>query len=394
MGCTNEPVLFGGSVMKHRLIHVINNLETGGAETMLLRLMQMIDRSRFDPVIITMIEPGSLGPSFDELGIEMHALGARPGRVSPRILLKLRRLMCSLRPDLIQSWLYHSNLAAFLARSLHDSRIPIAWNIRHSVDDIGNEPWLTRQVIRAGARFSRRVSGVVFNSETSFNQHLQLGFSAPKQLVIPNGFDLSVFRPIADARGLLVKKLGLESNAFLVGLAARYHPMKGHERLAAACARLASRGIDVQLLFAGRGCEPGSSLETLRESTGIGTRLHLLGEQRPLAPFLSALDALAISSNWGEAFPNVLAEAMACEVACVATDVGDASTILGDSGRIVQPGDTDALFQAVADLHALGPEQRAALGAAGRNRIQDRYDLKSISGRYDEFWTGLVSIPS
>lgn len=393
MESTNEPVLSGGSVMKHRLIHVINNLETGGAETMLLRLMQSIDRSRFDPVIVTMIEPGSLGPSFAELGIELHALGAKPGRISPRILFKLRSLIRSLHPNLIQSWLYHSNLAAFLARSLRGTHAPLAWSIRHSIYDLGNEPWLTRQVIRAGARCSSRVSGIVFNSQTSLEQHQRFGFQAPKQVVIPNGFDLSEFRPLEGARNKFISTLGLKQDSFLVGHAGRYHHIKDHALLAESCARLVERGIDVQLLCAGRGCEPGGALESLKSSSGLGPRLHMLGEQRPLAPFLSGLDCLVMSSK-SEAFPNVLAEAMATGVACISTDVGDARLILGDPERLVPPGNPEILAEALVGLHSLGPEARSRLGSEGRQRVEAHFDLQRVSDLYQEFWSDLASARS
>ena len=380
----------GGQPQKKRILHIINDLNVGGAETMLLRLMQTVDRSRFDPVIITMIESGELGPQFEALGIEMHALGARPGRISPRILFKMRSLIRSIRPDLIQSWLYHSNLAAFLASSLYGPRVPLAWSIRHSLYDLGYEPWLTRQVIRVGARCSSRVSGIIFNSQTSLEQHHQFGFNARKHMVIPNGFDLSEFSPNSGARDELVSRLGLNPNSFLVGHAGRYHHIKDHALLAKSCARLVERGIDVQLLCAGRGCEAGGALEALKESTGLGPRLHLLGEQRPLAPFLSGLDCLALSSK-SEAFPNVLAETMATGVACISTDVGDARLILGDSARIVPPNDPEQFTTALAGLHSLGTEGRHRLGTAGRERIQEHFELQAVSDRYQDFWTDLLS---
>jgi glycosyltransferase involved in cell wall biosynthesis len=376
--------------MKHRILQVINNLETGGAETMLLRLMECLDRDRFDPVIVTMIEPGSLAPRFRELGIEIHALGAKPGRISPGVLMRLRRMVLGLEPDLIQSWLYHSNLAVFLARALQRRSVPLCWNIRHSVDDIQNEPWLTRQVIRAGARFSHRVSAVVFNSQRSFAQHQGLGFSCPRQEVVPNGFDLDSFKPDGFARKHVLMRLGLDDSVHLVGLAGRQHPMKNHHGLAEICSDLVSNDLDIHLLFAGRGCDSGGALDPLCGLPGMSDRIHLMGEQRPLAPFLNSLDCLVVPSLWGEAFPNVLAEAMACGIPCVTNDVGDASEILGDQSRVCPPGDSEALSAALRRVLLMSSEDRASLGRDGRTRISERYELRSITHRYERLWEELI----
>ena len=368
---------------------MINNLETGGAETMLLRLMEHVDRDRFEPVVVTLIDSGDLVKQFNELGIEVHALGATPGRLSPAVLLRLSKVIRGIRPHIIQSWLYHSNLATFLALALSRKRIPICWNIRHSVDDIRNEPWLTRQVIRAGARFSRKASAVVFNSARSLGQHEALGFSAPRQTVIPNGFDLEDFKPVSNARQELLESLEISDSAFLVGLAGRLHPMKNHEGLAGVVSDLVAEGIDVHLLFAGRGCEEDGSLGGLAKFAGLQGRLHLLGERRPLAPFLSSLDCLVVASLWGEAFPNVLAEAMACATPCVTTDVGDAGAIIDDTQRMCRPGDPEALKSVLRRVLLMAPEERASLAASGRERISREYDVRSITRDYEQLWTEL-----
>ena len=371
-----------------RLVHVINNLQTGGAETTLLRLMERVDRDRFQPAVIAMIGEGTIGPQLRELDIPVVALGAARRRPSLRTFLGVRRHLKALRPDVIQAWMYHSNLAAFLARRGLPGQPSLAWNIRHSLNDWKNEPWLTRKVIKAGARRSPRVEAVIANSHLSMSQHEAIGYRSARNEVIPNGFDLELIRPVAGAKATLLKELGLEDGSMLIGCAGRFHQVKDQAMLASAVRKIAETGLDAHLVLVGRGCETGGPAEKLRD--GLGSRLHLLGERRPLAPILSGLDCLAISSR-GEGFPNVLAEAMACETPCVTTDVGDAADILGDPDRVVPVGDVQAMAEAINSVLAQPESSREAMGREGRERIASRYAIDQVITSYESLWSDLAT---
>jgi glycosyltransferase involved in cell wall biosynthesis len=372
-----------------RITHVINNLQTGGAEMTLLRLMERLDRTRFEPSVIAMIGEGTIGPRLRDLDVPVVALGAARRRISVGTLLGVRRRLHSSRPDIIQSWMYHSNLAAYLARFGGLRRTPLAWNIRHSLHYYDSEPWLTRKVIRACARRSARVDAVIVNSTVSMKQHQEFGYRCPRSEVIPNGFDLEALRPVAGARERLRSELGIPRGALLVGCAGRYHPVKDHASVAASVQRLVEGGADVHLAVVGRGCEAGGEAEELRTASRLGDRIHLLPERNPLAPFLSGLDAFVVGSR-SEGFPNVLAEAMACEVPCVTTDVGDAAKILGDERRVIPPGDVDRMSHALQEVLDGSEGERRESGVAARKRILDRYSIEDITRRYEALWSDLA----
>ena len=115
-----------------------------------------------------------------------------------------------------------------------------------------------------------------------------------------------------------------------------------------------------------------------------------LGRRRDVGPLYAALDTAMLSSAFGERFPNVLAEAMACGVPCVATDVGDGASIVGDTGLVVPPCDAEALAAGWERLRREGSEGRAARGAAARQRVTDRYALAAMIEAYGALYRELV----
>ncbi len=372
-----------------RIAHVINNLQTGGAETTLLRLMEHIDRSRFEPFVLAMIGEGTIGPRIRELDVPVVALGAARRRLSVRTFLEIRRHLKEFQPDVIQSWMYHSNLAAYLARGAVPNRPALAWNIRHSLHDLSHEPWMTRQVIKAGAKRSAKVEAIIANSAVSMRQHEAIGYRSSRNEVIPNGFDLETLKPFPNASTKLREELDIADSAFIIGCAARFHPMKDQQMLVKATAELVEKGRDIHCVLIGRGCETGGDAESLRPL--LGERLHLLGERRPLADTVSGLDCLAVASAWGEGFPNVLAEAMACEVPCVTTDVGDAAAIVADPERVLSPKDQSAMVEVVDRMLQLDKQQRQKIGQAGRARILENYPIAKIVKQYEDLWIDLAS---
>jgi len=102
------------------------------------------------------------------------------------------------------------------------------------------------------------------------------------------------------------------------------------------------------------------------------------------------LDVACSSSAYGEAFSNVLGEAMACGVLCAVTDVGDSAYIVGDTGKVVAPNDPLALAGAVVELLELPAARRLELGQAARLRMQQSFDIHAVVNRYEQLYTSLL----
>ena len=221
------------------------------------------------------------------------------------------------------------------------------------------------------------------------NAHLAIGYRPRWAQVIPNGIDTSTFRPSESAREEVRAELGISADTPLIGCIARCDPMKDHLNVFSAFGRVAA---DARLLLAGKGTEPGNhKLSGQIRLGGLGPEQVIrLGDRRDTDRIIAALDVLVLGSAFGEGFPNALAEAMACGVPCIATDVGDNAAIIGGCGSVVPPRDPQALADAMSRLLALSSDERRALGLRVRERIQKDYALSAMVRRYSEVYAHLA----
>lgn len=367
------------------VIHLITGLETGGAERMLARLATRIERERFRTLVVSMTGPGAIGPQIEAAGIAVHSLGMRRGRPDPSGFVKLRRVLRGERPAVLQSWLYHADLMGLLARTI--GLAPrLVWNVR-CTETVGAEA-----IRRILARSSRIPEAVVVNSETGRRFHQGLGYRPRRWEVIPNGFDVELLRPDPVQRQRGRAELGLSDEQVAVLMPARYDPMKDHGTFVAAAALAARSRPELRFFLAGPGVDAANHrlAETIA-GHGLGGRIALLGERRDLDTLYPSFDIVTLSSAYGEGFPSVLGEAIACGIPCVATDSGDAVEIVGDCGVIVPPRQPEALAAGWETLTALGTTARRALGAQARDRIVERYSLNAIVARYEALYAGIAA---
>ena len=282
--------------------------------------------------------------------------------------------------------MYHGNLAASFARPWLPGKPPVVWGIHHSIGHLEMEKRMTRTMIRLGARFSGLADRILYVSEVSRRQHSALGYRESHALTIPNGVDTARFRAAPEARAGLTDALGLQEGVLLIGLFARYHPIKDHANFLRAAALLSERHAQAHFVLAGSGVDEGNrDLTALVRQLGIADRVHYLGERADIDRLLPALDIFCLSS-YGEALPLILLEAMSCGLPCVTTDVGDAAAVVGDTGLSVAPSDHEALAAALASLTEAGEERRKALGKAARERVILHYSLEKVAGMYSALY--------
>ncbi|MFO1409010.1 MAG: glycosyltransferase [Steroidobacteraceae bacterium] len=366
-----------------RVLHVISGLRTGGAEWAMLRVVRGLAGRGFHACVVSVSGGGPVADALRSNGIEVVALDlSRPGGLLGGIRA-LRRVVREFRPDVVQGWMYHGNLFAWVAAR---PSIPYVFGIRHSLPTLDGEKRLTRLAIRIGAVLSRGAAAVTYNARCSQPHHEALGYSPTHARWIPNGFNTQAFRPDAESGATMRRALGLKAEHLVVGMVGRYHPIKGHEVFLAAAGMVLERGLRCTFLVAGRGVgDETSGLRAQARRLGIEAHVEFVDEQRDMRALMNALDVLCLASH-SEAFPNVIGEAMACEVPVVATDVGDVAEIVGDTGTVVPAGDPVSMARAIEQLCGLLPGRRKEQGRAARRRIVERFSEEQMLAAFAELY--------
>lgn len=372
------------------VMHVITDLDVGGAEMMLARLLGAADRRRFRMSVASLMVPGAVAAELLAQGIEVHSLGLGRGRIDPRGIWRLVRLLRTGRVDVLQSWLYHADLLGLIAARLAGVGA-LAWNLRCSDMELARYSRLSMMVVKLLARLSRVPQLVIANSVAGQAVHQRLGYRPRRWEIVPNGIDTLRFRPDPEARRALRQSLGILPDAFVVCLPARFDPIKDHATFLAAVARFGANHRDARFILAGKGNDAENPrLRDLLAGSVSADQVLLLGVRSDMPALLAAADVVALSSAFGEGFPNVVAEGMACGVPVVSTDVGDAAEIIGDAGLVVRRRDPDAMAAAWQQLCDLGPAGRRELGERARERISERYALAPIVARYEALYEELA----
>ena len=321
------------------------------------------------------------------LGIAVDTIGM--GGAVPTLpeMSRLVRTIKASAPDIVQTWMYHADLLGGIASRLA-SRAPVVWGLHNSTLDPGSTKLTTRLTARLSAVASHLIpAAIVSCSNASAAVHKRLGYASRRIVVIPNGFDLSTFRPNPEARQSVRQELGVPADARLIGHFARFHPQKDHQNLCRAAALIGAQRGNIHFLLAGEGITSSNpTLNAWIAATGIADRFHLLGERTDMTRLTGALDIALMTSSFGEAFPLVLGEAMACGIPCVATDVGDASEIIGPTGIVAPPRDAEALARAVLELLALPRSELHRRGSLARQRIEQSLSIQAVAARYQALY--------
>lgn len=376
---------------KKRVLHIITGLSTGGAEMMLLKLLERLD-SRFSSHVISLTSLGEIGPRIQALGIHVEALGMKPAMPNPVDFVRMVRRLKALKPEIVQTWMYHADLLGGLAARL--AGVPaVAWNIRQSNLSRDKNKWTTRAVVHLCARIAYlKPDKIVCNSQAARSIHINIGYDPKRFVIVPNGFDLSRFYPNPASRCSVRMELGISEIAPLIGLIARFDPQKNHKGFLEAAGQLHRQRPDVHFLLAGAGVDKSNpAIWQWVQQFEVAEVVHLLGLRNDVPRLTAALD-IASSSSCGEGFANVIGEAMACSIPCVVTDVGDSAYIVGDTGRVVPPDDMIGLAVAWDQLLAMPDTERRVLGKQARARVAEHFEIGEVVKQYEAFYEELIDL--
>jgi len=375
------------------ITHITTGLNDGGAESVLYRLCQK-SAAPSALMVISLSPAGKYSAPLAALGVTVHHLDMPRGRLTLGGLIKLFRLLRKERPALVQTWMYHADLVGGVLARLAGVR-RVFWNIRHTELAAGATGRSTRIVAELCARLSRFIPlKIIACAERACAVHIALGYDAKKIVVIANGYDISAYSPAPEIGEAVRKQLGLPLDVPVLGLVGRWNAQKDHANLVAAFKNVLTRQPETRLVLVGTDCtSDNAALVALLEDAGVSERVYLLGQRNDVPAIMNALDLHVLSSSHGEAFPNVVAEAMACGTPCVVTDVGDAALIVGDTGWAVPPRNPAALSDAIATALDERKDQStwALRKSRARARIAENFSLDKMVARYQAVWNYDIS---
>lgn len=355
-------------------------LVVGGTQRQITVLAPALKRRGHDVSVAVFYGGGPFASQLTESGITVYNLEKRGRWDIVGFFARFRRLVACKRPDVLYTFLPVGNIAAAFAKLAVRRPPRIAFGVRSSKMIPENYDWLTRQQYWIEALLSIVADHVIVNSQNGLDDSVARGFRVDRISVVPNGIDTERFRPDSIARERLRAEWAIGENETLVGQVARFDPMKGHEVFFAAAARLLRQDTSWRFVCIGVSDHNLAQALTMADQFGIRKRTIFAEERTDTAACFPALDIACQASRFGEGFPNALAEAMACGVPCVVTDVGDSRAIIGNLGVVVQPGDAVALAAGLEDMR-----KRVSSGgisaAALRDSIADRFSVEALAER-------------
>lgn len=337
---------------------------------------------RFNSCIISMTDEGVFGRKIQDIGIPVYCLNInRKNPFSWVIALgKYLKIIRNFNPDVIQSWMYHANVFSVLFKIFFPKKNYVM-NIRSSLDNFNDIKLSGRAVIYLNSFLSSSADVIIGNSRASQLQHQKIGFDKKKYTYIPNGFDIELFKPNQILKKQFHEKYAISAETKIIGLFASFRPEKNHAEFLKVARELILAGKDVFFVLGGVNCDyENKELVEIIEFYHLTDKTILLGSV-DVSLFMPCVD-LHLMTSRREGFPNVLGEAMACGVPCVATDVGDCKAILGEYGRVVPFGDTNGLVKACI----LGFGESDSRKFAMRERIEKDFSIESITRQYEKLY--------
>lgn len=372
-----------------QVTHIITGLNNGGAEAVLYRLCT--NDTGATHTVISLMDMGKYGPMLEKAGITVHCLNMPQGRVTLSGLRKLYTLLKKAKPDAVQTWMYHADLIGGVIAKLAGVK-KVFWGIRHSNLEPDKSKRSTIVIAKVCARLSKRVpTGIVCCADKALAVHAAIGYDKRKISVIYNGYSLDQFNINTEAGNAVKQEMDIAHVPFVLGLVGRFNPQKDHANLLNALVLLKEKNKEFVCLLVGAGINSdNTALYEQIKRFGLLDHIRLLDQRSDIPAVMNALDVHVLSSTT-EGFPNVLAEAMACGTPCVTTNVGDAALIVGDTGWVVPPSNSEQLFEAITkalnekqtDADAWNARQQAA-----RQRIEDNFSIETMVGKYHRVWDG------
>ncbi len=368
-----------------KIVHIITGLGDGGAEHTLFKICKYENKNKH--VVISLKSPGKYFSLLNKLGIKVYCLNINLFSIHKFFILI--NLLTSLKPDVVQTWLVHADFIGGIAARLAGIK-KIIWNVRYSNFKIGKAKFTTILIVKILAKLSHVIpQSIIINSKRAKKIFVIKGYNKKKLKFIPNGFDLSILKPLKYQKKKFKKKNKIRNHLPIIGNVARYDKKKDHVNLIKALSLVRMKNINFICTLVGSNIDKNNKVLVAEiKKLNLLKNVKLLGQNDNISQVMNGLDIFVQSSSYGEGFPNVVAESMACGTPCVVTNVGDASLIVDKTGWIVPPNNSIKLSKAIEKaLNEIGTNNWKKRCHKGRLRIKNNFNIIKMLKLYNSVWS-------
>jgi glycosyltransferase involved in cell wall biosynthesis len=376
-------------IRRVRLVLLIRVLTFGGAERQLTTLVKSLDREVFDVTVVCLYTGGVFANELADAGVRIISLEKKGRWEVVRFLWRLATVLRKLHPDILHSYLTGQNLMAMAMKPLLPST-RIVWGVRDSNIDPGKTDWLAKPLFRLEVLLSRLADLIIFNSLAGEQCYVSAGFRVAPRLVIRNGIDTARFAPDRESGDILRALWKIPKGTLVIGIVGRLDPVKDHSHFLRAAALFSKSRPDARFVCVGGGADQYTrELRVLSEQLGLGDKVVWAGFIEDMTLAYNALDICCCCSADGEGTANCVAEAMACGVPCVVTDVGDLRFVVGETGILVPIRDPESLAAGwVAMVQRIERDPKVA--DAARARVMSELDVSMLVEKTSNALLGII----
>jgi len=367
-----------------RVIQLIFGLGKGGAETMLYNVIKYKNNDRITYKVISLGGSDYYAEGIKTFGAEVVFIDIKrkPIRSLIKSVIEIRKC------DVLCCWMYNANLIGFISGKIAKAK-KIIWCIRHSDLSKENNKKSTLLTSKICAKLSKYVDVIAYNGEEARKVHEEAGYDKSKSVVLLNGCDTETYIKKTNSKDYLAQTIDCDvQNKKIILSVSRYHIIKDIPNFVIAVATAKKSDNDIIAVMCGRNItDENKELTELIAGSGlkINKDVFLLGPREDLPELMSACDLYVLHSA-GEAFPNTLIEAMACEANCVATDVGEVSRIVSAGISVVPPKDSKLLAEAVLAAINEDPVDKGNNAICNRETVINKFSIRNITNEYERLF--------
>jgi glycosyltransferase involved in cell wall biosynthesis len=366
------------------IVHIITGLGDGGAEHVLFKICKYDNDNNH--MVISLKGPGKYYSLLKKIGIKVYCLNIK--LYSIHKIIFLIKILRSLKPDIVQTWLVHADFLGGIAARLAGIK-NILWNVRYSNIEIGKAKLTTILIIKILSMLSYKVPKIIITVSKKAKKIYEIsGYNKKIFKFIPNGYDFSILKVNKVEKINFKKKINIKKKLILIGSVARYDPQKDHYNLLNALSIVKSKNINFLCVLVGSNINLNNiNLVSEIKRLGLSKHVKLFGQTNNISQVMNGLDLHLLSSSYGEGFPNVVAESMACGTPCVVTNVGDTAFVVGKTGWVVPPKNSIKLARAIEKaIYEIGTTKWNKRCMSARLRIKEKFSISKMITLYNKVW--------